>query len=127
MGKRIRSAAAWLALSAMLLRALVPAGWMPAASGGAFLVLCTANGLVQVLDAQPDSATGGSPASHLPAADGTCPFGATAVPALPGAPAPVADFAMHHEAPAPGSRPAFAGFPPTGSHAPRAPPLPPVA
>ncbi len=39
----IRSFAITLALSAMLLRALLPAGWMPEAGSGT-LVICTADG-----------------------------------------------------------------------------------
>jgi len=42
-----RSVALSLALSAMLLRALLPAGWMPAGEGDGPLVICTGHGPVQ--------------------------------------------------------------------------------
>ena len=45
----VRSFAVTLALSAMLLRALLPAGWMPDLAGtGAPLVICTVDGLHHV-------------------------------------------------------------------------------
>lgn len=46
MTRSIRHAAALLALAAMLLRAAIPAGWMPSAAGDAPLTMCTASGLV---------------------------------------------------------------------------------
>jgi hypothetical protein len=44
MRRLIRLAAVHLALAAMALHALVPAGWMPSASAAAPLVICTMHG-----------------------------------------------------------------------------------
>jgi hypothetical protein len=46
MTRSVRHAAALLALAAMLLRAAIPAGWMPSAAGDSLLTMCTANGVV---------------------------------------------------------------------------------
>jgi hypothetical protein len=75
MNSVFRSVVCTLALSAMLLRALLPVGWMPEA-GGAALVICTADGHATT-----------PPAREHPLPDrgkDICPFAAVA----PFAPAP---------------------------------------
>jgi hypothetical protein len=42
----LRRAGVWLALAAMILRAALPAGWMPGTASGIPLVICTAAGAV---------------------------------------------------------------------------------
>ena len=78
MTNALRSLAVTLALGAMLLRALLPAGWMPAPDGSS-LVICTNDGPLRL-----------SPA-HIPLHKGqqdhnsVCPFAAAAHLAAPGA------------------------------------------
>jgi hypothetical protein len=124
---RIRPTATRLALVAMLLRALVPAGWMPGTANGSPLVLCTANGLVQVLDASLAPMPDDAPASHSPAADGNCPFGAAASPVLPATPRPELRIEYVPATVARAAQPAYRLTSPTGSHTARAPPLPSIA
>jgi len=85
MKRRHRNALTLLALAAMLLRAAIPAGWMPSARADAFLALCTADGLVHVL--APGAAPLDGPAAPAPhaAAPADCAFAGVA--AL-GAPSP---------------------------------------
>jgi hypothetical protein len=112
----VRSFAVTLALSAMLLRAVLPAGWMPNVTGvgGAALVICSVDGT-----------------HHLPSQDPTrsqhddhmCPFAAVAhlaPPQLPPAvaqPSAVAALAPHFDAPLAVSHLHDPG------HAPRGPPV----
>ena len=112
----VRSFAATLALSAMLLRAVLPAGWMPnlAGPGDAPLVICSVHGPLHL-------------PSHDPAQnqhdDHMCPFAAVAhlaPPQLP--PAIVQPFAVawlvpHFEEPLASSHLHDPG------HAPRGPPV----
>ena len=85
MSSRLRIAAVYVALVAMMLHALVPAGWMPSvpAQTGSFFVICTVHG------AQPLAPEGRK--SHAPSdPQGThhndmCPFSA----APHGAPQPM--------------------------------------
>jgi len=89
MGRSARLAAIYVALAAMMLRALVPAGWMPntASAQGVPIILCTMDGPVHIV-VGPD----GQPVKQKPAQDDgrhheICPFGAaphfaTPVPAL---------------------------------------------
>lgn len=79
MSKPLRTYAVQFALVAMLLRALVPAGWMPVASQGVPLVVCTAQGL-QTIDIGTHK-----PADHAPArtSHDVCPFAAAASLAPP--------------------------------------------
>ncbi|HEY5046955.1 MAG TPA: DUF2946 family protein [Rhizomicrobium sp.] len=70
-----RALGVWLALWAMLLRAGLPAGWMPNPAGfaGPAIILCTAQGFAHFV---PGSA---HTSRHLPLSDHggqTCPFGA---------------------------------------------------
>jgi hypothetical protein len=44
MSRSTRLAAVYVALTAMFLRALIPMGWMPSASSGAPLTICTMQG-----------------------------------------------------------------------------------
>jgi hypothetical protein len=75
--RNLRFAAVHIALAAMMLRALLPAGWMPAAiAGGAPLVVCTMDGPVSLV-----LGPGGKPLKHQPSQDDArhhemCPFAA---------------------------------------------------
>lgn len=85
--RNLRFAAAHLALAAMVLRALLPAGWMPGASAGTPLVVCTMNGPEWIV-----LGADGKPLKHQPAQDDArhhemCPFAAAASLATPSAPA----------------------------------------
>jgi hypothetical protein len=89
-----RSLAVSLALSAMLLRAMLPAGWMPDLAGplGGAFVICTMDGAQH------------SPPSHDPSKDhdegSICPFAAAAHLAPPQLPQAVAQsFAVAFLAP----------------------------
>jgi hypothetical protein len=88
-----RLAATYIALAAMLLSALLPAGWMPNGAGGKAggppIVLCTANGQIQITfdsNGQPHKKAPdkGNSAHH----DGVCPF--AGAPHLASAPVVVA-------------------------------------
>lgn len=79
MVRNFRFAAVYLALAAMVLRALLPAGFMPGATAdGSTIVVCTMDGLVQLqLDAD------GKPIKQGPVQDDArhqqlCPFAAVA-------------------------------------------------
>jgi hypothetical protein len=79
MFRTFRLAGIHLALAAMMLRALMPDGWMPntAAAGGMPIALCTIDGPVSLVVAET-----GKPAPHDPAHnDGrhvdVCPFAAS--------------------------------------------------
>lgn len=85
--RNLRFAAIHLALAAMVLRALLPAGWMPGASAGTPLVVCTMNGPQQIV-----LGADGKPLKHQPSQDDArhhemCPFAAAATLATPSAPA----------------------------------------
>lgn len=85
--RRFRFAAIHLALAAMVLRALLPAGWMPGASAGTPLVVCTMNGPEQII-----LGADGKPLKHQPSQDDArhhemCPFAAAAQLASPSMPA----------------------------------------
>ncbi len=123
MTQRLRHAAFHLALAAMLLRALLPAGWMPNPVGGqdSLFVICTLDGPVQ-------SSGDRQPGRHAPD-DGQhshdeCPFAAAphvAAPAMVAALAPpsYADRIFDPTGPA-ASAVRFSAYPP---QSPRAPPL----
>jgi hypothetical protein len=90
----VRKAATALALAAMVLRALLPAGWMPATTGahGATLVICTMTGPKRMtLPDAPSKNQQQQPPDH---ASGPCPFGVAAVafapPLPPAIPVPCA-------------------------------------
>lgn len=77
MNRNRSRAIAVIALAAMMLRALLPDGWMPAssASAGTLLTICTMNGPVRVAlgeDGQPQK----QPAKHDGRSHETCPFAA---------------------------------------------------
>jgi Protein of unknown function (DUF2946) len=69
-----RRVAVHLALIALMLRALLPAGWMPNPGGanGAPFVICTMDGPLKALDAK------GKPIRHDPRDRDACPFAAAA-------------------------------------------------
>jgi hypothetical protein len=113
-----RSAALVLALAAMLFRGLLPAGWMPGASAGTPLVICTLSGPAHV-----HADANGKPAKHDNSRSDVCPFGAA--PHFAALDAPIA-------APVPAIRATGVALPlrfeprfgrsAFSSHAPRAPP-----
>jgi len=79
MTRTLRVAGFQLAFMAMLLRALLPAGWMPDASGHAFFTICTADGAVQgARNGHSDQNKPDDSARHQ-----ICPFAATAMGAAP--------------------------------------------
>jgi hypothetical protein len=73
MTRRCRLAALHLAIAAMLLRALLPAGWMPDSTGAAAFTICTMDGAGHHAEEQ-------SPGKPVPAdsqhAHEECPFAA---------------------------------------------------
>jgi hypothetical protein len=90
MTRTLKLAGVQIALVAMLLRALLPVGWMPdtAASAGAHFVICTVNGPLQAVHL-PDTG------KHQPGHDDgrqndMCPFAASVHFATPAAMATVA-------------------------------------
>ena len=88
MKRIIRSAAVHVAIAAMLLRALLPAGWMPSAEAGTPITICTMNGPMQIVlghDGQPLKQKPGDTRHHA-----ACPFAAAPHMALA---TPVALFA----------------------------------
>ncbi len=93
MNRNLRFAAVYVAIAAMMLRALLPTGWMPGTGNGLGITVCSMNGPVQ-LDIGPD----GKAQKHQQQDDGrsheTCPFAAAphfASPAaLPAVAAPTA-------------------------------------
>jgi hypothetical protein len=112
----IRSFAATLALSAMLLRAVLPAGWMPnvAGIGDAPLVICSVDGFHHLPAHDP---------AHGQQDDHMCPFAAAAHLAPPQAPPAIAQpFAIAWLAPAFGTPRAVSHLYDPG-HAPRGPPV----
>jgi hypothetical protein len=90
MVRHLRFAAVHVALAAMVLRALLPAGWMPGASAGTPLVVCTMDGPVRIA-----LGADGKPLKHQPLQDDArhhemCPFAAAPHLATPSAPAQLA-------------------------------------
>jgi hypothetical protein len=84
----IRNAATAFALAAMVLRALLPAGWMPATTGahGTTFVICTMNGPKRVT--LPDAPVKKQPQQPDDRGSGPCPFGVAGLAFAP--PVPVA-------------------------------------
>lgn len=77
MKQGLHRAALHLALIAMLVRAFLPTGWMPAHEGhpGSFLSICTMDGFVHISSQHPT----GKPAPHEPShSQEECPFAAAA-------------------------------------------------
>lgn len=72
-GKRV---ALHLALAAMLLRALLPSGWMPSANPTIPLVMCTMNGPVRVLVTLVEEPHKQSPSPDHGRQHEVCPFAA---------------------------------------------------
>lgn len=88
--RNLRFAAIHLALAAMVLRALLPAGWMPGASAGTPLVVCTMNGPERIV-----LGADGKPLKHQPSQDDAlhhemCPFAGAPHLASPSAVAGIA-------------------------------------
>ena len=84
MTHNFRRAAVHLALAAMLLRAVMPVGWMPSAAAGSPLTICTMNGPIRMV-LGPD----GNPIKQKPHHE-ACPFAAAPPLAELAAVAPVA-------------------------------------
>jgi len=75
---RHRRLAAWLAAAALLVKVLVPTGFMPAVVGGVMVVeLCTGAGLKSVAVAVPQDDEHGSGTADMP-----CAFAGLAAPVL---------------------------------------------
>ncbi|MFA7440443.1 MAG: hypothetical protein WCZ66_05675 [Sphingomonadaceae bacterium] len=83
---RYPSAVAALLLAGLLLRLLVPAGFMPVAgNGGITVVLCTDAGLQQVYIAMPRDGDAAGSADLPPTVDQPCAFGSLLAPLTGGA------------------------------------------
>jgi hypothetical protein len=78
MNRNRRRILACLALAAMMLRALLPDGWMPAATGGAgtVLTICTMDGPVRVALGDDGQPLKKQPAQHNGGSHEICPFAA---------------------------------------------------
>jgi hypothetical protein len=78
MSRTLRLAGIQLALAAMMLRALLPDGWMPSASGapGIPIAICTANGPVQLVIGQDGRTDKQNPAHDDARHQDVCPFAA---------------------------------------------------
>jgi hypothetical protein len=75
--KRRRShAIVCLALAALMLRALLPEGWMPSSGDGAVLTICTMDGPVRMAVDDHGQPLKKQPAGHDSASQGVCPFAA---------------------------------------------------
>lgn len=74
MARFIRSSGLHIALLAMLLHALLPAGWMPNPGGGAAITICTANGPADLAPGKDDSALKGRPPHDSQRHPAPCPF-----------------------------------------------------
>lgn len=86
MSRSIRIAAVHIALVAMLLRALLPTGWMPNNTGGpAPLIVCTGTGLVAITFDKDGTPLKRTPIKSDATHRGICPFGAVAHLAPPNA------------------------------------------
>jgi len=88
MPRTLKLAGVQIALVAMLLRALLPVGWMPDVAAGTPFVICTVNGPLQAAHL-PDTG------KHQPGHDDSrqndmCPFAASAHLATPAAAASIA-------------------------------------
>jgi len=123
MPHRFRIVAVHLALAAMLLRALLPAGWMPnqAGAGESFFVACTMDGTVQQADQHQHGKNAPDDSQH---GHDECPFAAAAHVA---APATVAELALPSYfggfSNSPGPAAAAVQFAAYEPQSPRAPPL----
>lgn len=84
MNRITRLAAIYVALIAMFLRALIPLGWMPSASSGAPLTICTVQGPMQI---DSNSKPHQHDSTHH---NETCPFAAAPQLSSPGVVADVA-------------------------------------
>jgi len=129
MTRSIRHAATLLALTAMLFRAFIPAGWMPAAAGAAPLAFCTAGGMVWLQTDPPlgldSSLDPGSPAPDDSGGLHASPCAFAAAATLAGG--TTAQQAVHVECRTSAPRPASTRFIATArhisNHPARAPPL----
>lgn len=76
MVRNARYTAAYFVILAMMLRALVPAGWMPnpAGTAGAFFTICTIDGIHRIAPPQKSGEHAPAPAHD----NSVCPFAATA-------------------------------------------------
>jgi len=93
MSRTLRLAGIHLALAAMLLRAMLPDGWMPNTSGvaGGPMVLCTMNGPASLAAGMAGGPSKNDPANKSGRASDVCPFSvaphfATIAPAIAASP-----------------------------------------
>ena len=84
MSPSFRKAAIHIALAAMLLRAMLPVGWMPSSAPGTWLTICSGDAGVLGGHGKP------SPADSSQHSHEECPFAAAPVLAAPGAQAVLA-------------------------------------
>lgn len=111
-----------LALCAVLLRGLIPLGWMPSAATGT-LALCTADGLVQLSTTEARELLGqGVPPAQEHAGPGPCAFAASGMPGAAPAVALPPSLALAG-APEPRYCPPLLPYRPAGIALARAPPL----
>jgi hypothetical protein len=91
MPRTLRLAGLQIALVAMVLRALLPAGWMPDTAAGTPFVICTLNG--PMLAARPADAGKHQPGHDDGRHNDVCPFAASIHFATPTTVATIAPFA----------------------------------
>jgi hypothetical protein len=118
----LRTLGVWLAVYAMVLRAAIPAGWMPApeVSSGAPLVICTAQGFVHFAPQPAPKPWRGSLPDH---GNSTCPFGALSQFAPPQLVALTLPGASTYAVRLPAPAAIFVGSSNDDAHGARAPPL----
>ena len=78
MNRNRSRAVVWIALAAMMLRALLPDGWMPSGGGAAaaMLTICTMNGPMRVALGDDGQPLKKQPAKHDGGGHEVCPFAA---------------------------------------------------
>ena len=134
MNRSVRHVAALLALAAMLLRAAIPTGWMPSATEGTALAMCTAGGVVLLradvpLELDPGttgefdtSAADDSDDRHAPGLMTPCAFGASATLASSALAVPPVSVAYRASRPVVGVESRTTSPRPVSNHPARAPP-----
>jgi hypothetical protein len=97
-GRAARTAVFLLALAAIAMRAVVPVGWMPGTSAdGTPIVLCTAQGLVEIILGDDGEPIGSDAPQDVTHHDTPCVFSATAHLSAPPAtfePAPTLSYVV---------------------------------
>ena len=117
---RARLAAIHLAIAAMLLRALLPAGWMPDPTGTAAFTICTMDGTGHHSEQDPAGKPAPEDGRHV---HDECPFAAAPHVAAPVVAAHLpAPSTNSHRVDFPDFAVAFGPIADYGPHSPRAPP-----